>query len=202
MWAIQGGTKLTLNSPTVAGNHCTTSDHNFERGNYAVPSHETRNINDDGGVPTLPISSTYAAVTDANQMDTTPIATPGAVITTEARDSKVASSVPEQHSTQIVMQDIPEFKGVGPITQHMTCIKPTAAVAIDPAADQKGAELSADPGPDPDRATAVAASAADEVSSTEDMPTVCDGNPSPTKGIGHNEGIQGDVTPMPTPKKP
>ena len=39
--------------------------------------------------------------------------TPGAVITTEARDSKVASSwVPEQHSTQIIMQDTPEFEGV------------------------------------------------------------------------------------------
>ena len=56
-------------------------------------------------------------------------------------------------------------------------------MAIDPAADQKGAELSADP--DPERATAVAASAADGVSSTEDMPTVCDGNPSPMKDIGY-----------------
>ena len=71
MWDIQGGMKLTLNSPTVAGNHCTTSDHNFECINYAVPSHETRDINDDGGVPTLPISSTNAAVTDAGQIDTT-----------------------------------------------------------------------------------------------------------------------------------
>ena len=40
-----------------------------------------------------------------------------------------------------------------------------------PAADQKGAELSADPDPDHKQATAVAiaASAADGVSSTEDM---------------------------------
>ena len=55
MWAIQGGMKLTLNSPTMEGNHCTSSDHNFEYmyGNYAVPSHETRDMNNDGGVPTL-----------------------------------------------------------------------------------------------------------------------------------------------------
>ena len=44
MWAIQGVMKLTLNSPTVACNHRTTGDHNFEYGNYAVPSHETRDI--------------------------------------------------------------------------------------------------------------------------------------------------------------
>ena len=140
----------------------------------------------------------YATVTDADQMDTAP--TPGAVITTEAKDSKGASSwVPEQHHTQIVMQDTPDFEGVGPITQHKSCIKPTAAVAIDPAADQKGAVVSADP--DPDQVTAVAASAADGVSSTEETPAVCDDNPSPMKDIDHDEGILVDVTPTPTLKK-
>ena len=67
------------------------------------------------------------------------------------------------------MQDAQEFEGVGPTTQHKSCIEPTAAVDIDPAADHKGAEPSAqhDPGldHDPDQATA-AASEVDGVIST------------------------------------
>ena len=62
MRAIQCVTKLPLNSPNVAGNHRPTSENNFEYRNYAVPSHETRDINDDGGVPILPISFTNATV--------------------------------------------------------------------------------------------------------------------------------------------
>ena len=103
MRAIQGATKLPLNSPTVAGNYRTTGDHNFEYGNYAVLFHETRDINDDGGDPILPISFINAAadfqqvlddnedrcstvqpcVTDADRMDTAPKR--GAVITEEVR---------------------------------------------------------------------------------------------------------------------
>ena len=80
-------------------------------------------------------------------------------------------------------------------------------MAINTAADQKGAEQMAQPDPDPepnyDRAAAVT-SAADGVSLTEDMPTVCDGSPSLMKDIGHNEGIPVDAasTPTRTPKKP
>ena len=100
---IQGVTKLPLNSPTVAGNHRINGDHDFEYGNYAVPSHKTRDINDDGGVPMFPISLTNAAadfqqalyanedrrstvqprITDADRMDTAP--THGAVITEEVK---------------------------------------------------------------------------------------------------------------------
>ena len=58
---IQGVAKLPLNRLTVAGNHRITGDHNFDYGNYAVPSHETRDINDDGVVPILPISFFNAA---------------------------------------------------------------------------------------------------------------------------------------------
>ena len=93
MRTVQGVTKLPLISPTVAGNHRITGDHNFENGNYAVPSHETRDINNDGGVPTLLISLTNAVadfqqdlecanedrrpavqprITDADRMDTAP----------------------------------------------------------------------------------------------------------------------------------
>ena len=88
----------------------------------------------------------------ADQMDTTP--TPGVVITTEARGSNVARSwVPARHSTQIIMQDTPEFAGAGPITQHKPRIKPTAAVAIDPAADQKLLPLAQKMSKVPDRFT-------------------------------------------------
>ena len=124
--------------------------------------------------------------------------------------SKVASSwVPEQQPTQNIMQDTPELEGIGPTMQHKTCIKPTAAVSVNTTADQKGAELMAQPDPDPaltlhdpdpDWATAVS-SAADGVSFTEDVPTTCDGNPSPMQDIGHNENIPADAAPTPTPEK-
>ena len=90
--------------------------------------------------------------------------------------------------------------------QHETCINPTAAVAINTAADQKGAEQMArpdlDPDPDPDWAAAVS-STADGVSFTVDMPTIWDGNPSLMKDITfcHNKDIPADAAPMPTPKK-
>ena len=99
------------------------------------------------------------------------------------------------------MQDTPESEGVGPTTQHKNCIKPTAAVVIKAAADQKGGEASAQPDSDPNQ-TISASSSADEVSPTEDMPTRCDGNPSPMKDIGYNEEIPADATPTPTSKKP
>ena len=81
--------------------------------------------------------------------------------------------------------------------------KPTAAVAIEAAADQKGVELSAqpDPNPGPDWVI-VTSSAADGVSPTEDMPTMSDGNPTPGEDIGYNEDIPADATPTPTPEKP
>ena len=99
------------------------------------------------------------------------------------------------------MQDTPELGGVGPTTQHKTCIKPTAAVAFNNTADQKGAETLAQPNPDPDWAGAVL-SAADGASFTEDMPTSCDGNPSPMEDSGHNEDIPEDAAPTQTPEKP
>jgi len=103
MRAIQGVTKLPLNSPTVAGNHRITVDHNFEYGNYAVLSHETRHTNYDGRVQILSVNSTSAAaafqqalnanedrrytvqprITDADRTDTT--RTRGAAITKEVK---------------------------------------------------------------------------------------------------------------------
>jgi len=76
--------------------------------------------------------------------------------------SKVASSwVPEQQPTQNITQDTPELGGVGLTTQHNTCIKPTAAVSINTASDQKGTEPmpQSDPDPGPDQATAVPSAA-------------------------------------------
>ena len=43
--------------------------------------------------------------------------------------------------------------------------------------------------PDPDQVAAEVSLTADEVSFTEDLPTICDGNPSPMEDIGHNEDI-------------
>ena len=117
---------------------------------------------------------------------------------------KAAGSwVSEQHHTQNIIQDTPECGGEVPTTQHETCIEPAPAVAINTAADQKGAEHMAQPDPDPDRATAVASAAeSDGDSSTDDMPTICDGNPSPMEDISHNEDIPVDAASTPTPEKP
>ena len=68
--------------------------------------------------------------------------------------------------------------------QHKSCIEPTAAVSIDPAADHKGAELSAQPDPDPDPDRAAASSSAVGVSPTEDIPTMWGGNLSPMDRVG------------------
>ena len=69
-------------------------------------------------------------------------------------------------------------------------------MSINTAADQKGAEPMAQPDPDPgtdlDRATAVSSSA-DGVNFTEDMPTICDGNPSPMEDSDHDEDIAADA---------
>ena len=61
---------------------------------------------------------------------------------TPQHDSKVAGSwSSEQQPTQNIAQDTPEFGGIGPtIRSTRPCTKPAAAVAIDTAADQKGAE--------------------------------------------------------------
>ena len=77
-------------------------------------------------------------------------------------------------------------------------------MAINTAADQKGAEHMAqsDPDPDPDQAAAQVSSAADGDSSIEDMPTICDGNPSRMEDIGHNEDIAVDAASTPTSEKP
>ena len=78
-------------------------------------------------------------------------------------------------------------------------------MAINTAADQKGAAQMAQPGPgsgpDPDRAAALS-SDADGASFTEDMPTICGGSPSPMKDIGHNEDITAGAASTPAPKKP
>ena len=99
--------------------------------------------------------------------------------------------VSEHQPTPNIIEDTPEFGGVGPTTQHEICIKPTAAVAINTAAYQKGAEQMAqpDPDPDPDRAASEVSSAADGDSSTEDLPTIVDGSPSPMHG---GQGLQGE----------
>ena len=76
-------------------------------------------------------------------------------------------------------------------------------MAIDTAADQKGAEHMAQPdsGPDPDRTASEVSSAADGDSTTEDLPTTGDDNSSPMENIGHNEDIPLDVASTPTHEK-
>ena len=59
---------------------------------------------------------------------------------------KMASDwVSEQQPAANTIEDTPEFGGVGPTTQHEICIKPTAAVSINTAADQEGAECGGAP---------------------------------------------------------
>ena len=76
-----------------------------------------------------------------------------------------------------IIEDTPAIGGVGQTTQYETCIEPTAAVAIDTAADQKDTEHMAQPGPGPDpdpgpaRTASEVSSAADGDSTTEDLPT-------------------------------
>ena len=113
-------------------------------------------------------------------------------------ESKVASSwVPEQQPILNITQDTgtPELGGVGLTMQHKTRIKPNIAVAIDTAADQKCAEQMVQPDPDPDQVAAVSSSA-DGVSFTDDLPTICDGNPNPMEGVGLNEDIPADAPPI------
>ena len=59
----------------------------------------------------------------------------------------------------------------------------------------------ADHDPDPDRTAAEVSLAADGDSSTEDMPTIGGGNPTPMEDMGYNENIPVDVVSTLTPER-
>ena len=105
--------------------------------------------------------------------------------------------VSEQQHAPNIIEDTPDIGGVGQPMQHEICIKPTAAVAIDTAAGQKGTEHNVmahpdpdpDPDPDRDRTASEASLAAARDSNIKDLPTTGDDNASPMEDTSHNEDI-------------